>query len=59
MTSLKKPQCSVCATKLTQYELSDNIYLGLSEISYICYSCQTISEPENDLNYDDEDDDNF
>lgn len=41
MSVEKKAKCCQCGGKLTQYELADNIYAGLSENEYICYACQT------------------
>lgn len=50
--SLKKAEkiskCSECGGKLSQYELSDNVYAGLPETEYICYACQTFIADEKD-----------
>lgn len=48
MNSVKAGKCSVCTRKLTSNELSDNIYAGLKENQYICYTCQTVDDDEDD-----------
>lgn len=45
-------KCCECGYKLTQYEISDNLYVGVQEINYICYSCQSLMDQA------DEEDDN-
>ncbi len=37
----KVHNCHECGNKLTQYEISDNLCVGVKEIDYICYSCQS------------------
>lgn len=55
MSSEKKGKCCECGNKLSQYELSDNIYAGLTENEYICYACQSnVDEVLDDINFDDE-----
>lgn len=48
-------KCSECSRNLTTYEISDNIYVGIEENSYICYNCQTPVADDQDENplYDD------
>jgi len=46
----KEHKCSECERKLTNYEISDNIYVGNQENSYICYNCQApVEEDENPM----------
>jgi|WetSurMetagenome_2_1015567.scaffolds.fasta_scaffold496174_2 hypothetical protein len=52
MTKDKDYTCCECGHKLTQYEVSDNIYAGTDPRDYICYSCQTYID---DMDDDDED----
>lgn len=58
MSSEKKAKCCKCGNNLSQYELSDNVYVGLNENEYVCYSCQSDVDGilEDNLNFDDEDD---
>lgn len=50
----KRVKCRECNGKLTQNEVSDNIYAGNTEAEYICYKCQ--SEDIEDENVDESDD---
>ena len=40
----KVHNCSHCGHKLSHYEIADNIYAGLAELDYVCYSCQSYIE---------------
>lgn len=54
MSAEKKPKCSDCGGTLSQYELADNIYAGIDESLYICYSCQSEIQVDGQLNLDDD-----
>lgn len=47
----KKHNCHQCGHTLTQYEVADNIYAGIDDRDYVCYSCQSEIE---DIEDDDE-----
>ncbi len=41
-------KCSNCGVKLTQYEISDNLFAGVIIGDYVCYSCQEFEEKTDD-----------
>lgn len=58
MSADNKAKCCKCDGKLSQYELSDNVYAGLTEKEYVCYACQFLTDVdeilENEITFDDD-----
>lgn len=48
MSAEKKPICRTCGGKLSNIELNDNIYAGLTEAEYVCYACQSDEDVSED-----------